>query len=468
MISIFDVVPNGFFNCLASGSNNRIYADCLLLIYNEYENEISYRLPRDQIRDVIAYYLNDINASSLIIDEDIIGKSENDMAGNIIRKFIQVGWLEEEVDDATYQRQIIISENGILLAEFMERLQNPKENSEFVNYIFNIYSRLIHEEQWKNNPYTLCLLPVYEESRNLSKALKKLSTFIRKTIEDLMKESSFKSLTENIIEYYDGSFIKEFSRLLKTRSIYAYRPDIISHLEEFKNESYYFDALVNDYMNENGGVEYYDAETFIIDMIEKTIKFIGHEYDVIINDIKTKIILYLQIAIARGRFLRNQDTDIRGNVEQTLRYIINEMEEFEMKDDIPDEMMDLFALETNDFIDLNSLWYKGKERSIKTPVRQIIEQLSDEDILQAKKKHKMNTFDPFSKDKAKAYLDIQMAGKTRIASTDLPLNTKDELLLGLSAVAYSNENGYKVMPIDGYLEVNNMVLKSFEIRRIDE
>ena len=468
MINIFDIVPNSFFNCLASGSNNRIYADCLLIIYNEYENEISYRLPREQIRDVLAYYLNEINASSLIIDEEIIGKSDNDMAANIIRKFMQVGWLEEEVDDATYQRQIIISEYGILLAEFMEKLQNPKENSEFVNYIFNIYNLLNNEDQWKDNPYTLCLVPIYDESRNLSKALKKLSTFIRKTIEELTHETSFKSLTENIIEYCDGSFIKEFSRLLKTRSIHAYRPDIISHLDEFKNESYLFDALVREYLAENKNAEYDDAEVTIIDMIDKTEKFIGYEYDAIINDIKVKINIYLQIAIARGRFLRNQDTDIRGNVEQTLRYVINEMEELDMKDDIPDEMMDLFTLESNDFIDLNSLWYKGKERAIKAPVRQAIEQMSEEDILLAKKNHKLNTYDPFSKDKAKKYLDMQMEGKIKIESNDLPINTKDELLLGLSAVAYSRENGYKVTPIEGYNTVNNMMLKAFEIRRIDE
>ena len=37
--NLFDALPIGFFNCLASGSSNRIYSDCLLLIYHEYDRE---------------------------------------------------------------------------------------------------------------------------------------------------------------------------------------------------------------------------------------------------------------------------------------------------------------------------------------------------------------------------------------------------------------------------------------------
>ena len=44
--NLFDALPIGFFNCLASGSSNRIYSDCLLLIYHEYDREITgMRLP---------------------------------------------------------------------------------------------------------------------------------------------------------------------------------------------------------------------------------------------------------------------------------------------------------------------------------------------------------------------------------------------------------------------------------------
>ena len=40
MFQVFNVIPAGFFNNLASGSNQRIYADCMQLIYKEYERSV--------------------------------------------------------------------------------------------------------------------------------------------------------------------------------------------------------------------------------------------------------------------------------------------------------------------------------------------------------------------------------------------------------------------------------------------
>ena len=49
MLKLFDVIPSGFFNCLSSGSNHRIYSDCLQIIYEQYDREVSYRIGRNRI-----------------------------------------------------------------------------------------------------------------------------------------------------------------------------------------------------------------------------------------------------------------------------------------------------------------------------------------------------------------------------------------------------------------------------------
>ena len=48
-MNVFDIIPSDFFNCLAGNSNNRVYADCLELIHNQYDKEISYRLERSYL-----------------------------------------------------------------------------------------------------------------------------------------------------------------------------------------------------------------------------------------------------------------------------------------------------------------------------------------------------------------------------------------------------------------------------------
>ena len=87
MFQVFNVIPAGFFNNLASGSNQRIYADCMQLIYKEYEREISYRIPRNRIRDTLAIYFLEHHVE--LSEEEYTGdKTANDMAAAVIRKFI--------------------------------------------------------------------------------------------------------------------------------------------------------------------------------------------------------------------------------------------------------------------------------------------------------------------------------------------------------------------------------------------
>ena len=56
-MNVFDSIPDGFFNCLASSANHRAYAGCLNTIYEQYNSAVSYRLPRSDIRDSLTIYL---------------------------------------------------------------------------------------------------------------------------------------------------------------------------------------------------------------------------------------------------------------------------------------------------------------------------------------------------------------------------------------------------------------------------
>lgn len=99
--------------------------------------------------------------------------------------------------------------------------------------MYNIYNTLLNTEQWNGDPYVGALKNVYKNAKSLSESLKKMSTYIRKIIEKIMQEISYESLTENIIAYCDGDFIKEYARLTKPQNnIHIYRSKIIAILEQ--------------------------------------------------------------------------------------------------------------------------------------------------------------------------------------------------------------------------------------------
>ena len=75
------------------------------LIYRQYEREISYCIPRNQIRDTLAIYLLE-NHVALDVDQEAGPiKTHGELASAILRKFCSknVGWLEEENNEATYE-----------------------------------------------------------------------------------------------------------------------------------------------------------------------------------------------------------------------------------------------------------------------------------------------------------------------------------------------------------------------------
>ena len=197
------------------------------------EREISYRVDRKQIRDVLASFLYDQNVSLDLEDET--QKNYSDLANAIIRKMASknVGWLEEETDDATLEKAVYMTENGLALAEFLLSVQIP-EKEEYSAYIIQIYNTLMNPDQWKEHPYINGLKSISSQAKALSKSLKKLSTYIRKIIERMIVEETFETLTDNLIEYFDGNFVKEYARLTKQQNVYRYRGIIHGKLEQVK------------------------------------------------------------------------------------------------------------------------------------------------------------------------------------------------------------------------------------------
>lgn len=468
MTRLFDTIPPGFFNCLSSAGNQGIYSDCLQVIYEQYDREISYRIARGRIRDALASYLLENHVDFIDPEEEAKDrKNHNDMANSIIRRFCseEIGWLEEENDDATYEKHIIMTEQGILLAEFLQQLRKP-EREEFSSYIYNIYNILRNEEQWRRDPYVDGLKNIYRNAKLLSKALKRLATFIRKIIERMVKEESLESLTENIIEYCDGNFIREYARLTKQQNIHIYRSFIRSELDRVQNDRALFERL-NAGCAAEEGLKAEEAKEYAADMLRRTRRFLSEDYDRIMRDIKHRINVYLQIAVGRARFLRSREGDMRGNVEQAVKVLTEEMRELGFKEEAPQEVNRLFLLERHEFIDESSLRFPRKARSVRRETASGLEEMTETDMELARKAHEKEAYNPYSREKMGAYLNRLMGEKARIGSDDLPLESKRDLLCALSAVAYGRENGFSIRLMDGYVETNQMLLRRFEIVRED-
>ena len=461
---LFSIIPKNFFNYLASGSNSEVYSACLLEIYHEYDREISYRLPRERIRDTVRAYLLENHVD---LEEEGESPDKTAEASSVLRKFMDsnVGWLEEESDENTFEKQIVMTENGVRLAEFLLQLMKP-EKAEFSAYIFNIYNLFQNPGQWQDEPYVNALRPIYQNAKNLSGALKRLSTYIRKIIEKMVREETLESLTENLLQYCEGDFIREYARLNKQQNIHIYRRKILEGLSDFRNQEAVLDRLVQN-CSEEELLDRDASEEQILFMIESAIRFLSDDYDSILREIRHKLNVYLQVAVGRARFLKNRDGDLRGNVEQALRIIVEELNDCGIREELPDGFSGLFALETNEFLDRGSLRYPRKQRAIHTVTRESFRELTLEDQEHALKELERERYNPYSKDRMQQYLDLRMEGKTEIRSAELPLESVSDLFSVLSSAAYAEELGYGVQVSEGFYETEHLILREFTIRKGD-
>lgn len=463
MISVFDIIPNNFFNPLSSNSNYRTNAALLQFIYEQYDNEISYRIKRNVLRDEVAYYISE-HSEEFLSDNDMSNKSYQDISSDYLRRFAskEVGWLEEEFDETTFEKYIVITEQGVMLAELLIRLERP-EREEFSSYMYNIYNTLLNQDQWNGDPYVGALKNVYKNAKALSKSLKKMSTYIRKTIEKLMKEVSYESLTENIIAYCDGDFIKEYARLTKPQNnIHIYRGRIITMLEQMQNDDEIYELITIGCVNEED-IEEWEAQEKIDLMFDTIKKFLKNDYLRIIADIKHKLNLYITMALGRLRYLKNHEVDMRGHVERTLKYMLDTMTEAGLKEDLPEQMSEMIRINQIKYVDVQSIRMPQNRKRVRQCSVTKIETLTAEDLHNLKIAYEKESKNPYSKKITKQYLKNLIGSRHELSSDTVPLESKEDLLMILSAVAYAEENGFKVELEDGYFETGKKILRSFKI-----
>lgn len=458
-MNLFDVINNNFFNPLSGESNNRIYSDVLLRIYDLFEHEVSYKLSRQAIKDTVLGYLRDEH-----INPEDEYKTTDNYASAILRKFAESRWIEEETDSTTYERQITMTDNGIVLAEFLQRLIKPPKE-EYSSYIYVIYNTLKNREQWESDPYVFALKEVHKNAKQLANSLKKLSTSIRSIIEKTVKEETLQSLTDNLISYCDGDFIREYSRLVKQQNVHVYRKRIHDMLEVLKSDKYYESIVAGCYCEEGLSKEAEAVET-VDKMFSATSRFLSDDYDKIMSDIKHKINVYLTLAIGRARFLLNHDEDMGGYIEQTMKFLIEEFgEEPDMDLPIDLDCDTLFNFYTHTHIDKKSLTFPKSRRTVERSEATEYVELTEGDIKRAREEQLKEALDPYSKDKMKKYILTLMGNKQQIAAVDIPMIKHEDLLAAVSAAAYAVQNGFDIEVGDGFIENGKFMIRDFVISR---
>ena len=245
---IYETIGHRFFTGLSS-PNKALYINCLDSIYAMSEGQISHIHTRERLHQNIESCIAETHAVLYGSDGMEVSDTLSKRASEVMYSLIEYGWLvSEDIEDA-FGQNVYLSEPGTALIRFLRALAQPVQK-EYTTFIFNMYNALTNRKQWEDNPYALMLKPVYDNATGLYDALQDLNTYLKDIIKRMGSHTTYEELFENLSDYVEGMFLKQYSRLIR-QNVHSYGAVIIRVLGEVREEPAMVQKLIDGYKTEN-------------------------------------------------------------------------------------------------------------------------------------------------------------------------------------------------------------------------
>ena len=168
---IFNVIPENFFAPLTC-RNRVVYSDCIFLLYNTMNSQLSFGVEHEVVIEIIQDYLND--NEELYIEEENYNVNNRERANIILIKLIECSWLNIETTNSYVQ---IVSFNDYAI-EITKTLQNIMNNKklEYEGCIITIYALVKNQDLTDKG---ILVTKIYENTEKLITGLKTLNSNIK-------------------------------------------------------------------------------------------------------------------------------------------------------------------------------------------------------------------------------------------------------------------------------------------------
>lgn len=495
MEKLFDNLPRRFFNPLAatgsSGNQQQFYAECLLTINSLFADRT--QISRDELKEAVVDILladhiqsidetdiqevsdkhKNIFSPSGNVSEQISeqGQTPEDRMANRVISYIsdeEVGWIEEGIDSRTYSRTYMFTEQGMMLADYIQRASSQKLD-EMSNYLYNTYLALDdftrhRKEREKNNPYTLVIVNAYTNIKSLASSLKMLRRSIKRIVQKVTGKLTFQELMDNLADYIDGDFIGEFTRLVDSENASLFRSPITAMLKSVMNSQPVREIFIRDCMK--AGKEEHlsreDAEIRIDTQVDFIESFLSEGYVKIVQDIRNQMVEYIMTV----RLKLKMTMDIADNAQEVLGQFIRRLSAYAAGEDTPEEALQAFRIMENYYISPGSVKNGARRRAkIQNPVAEQTV-LTQAEILEEQEKMRRMKDVPYTKEKMKRYADkYKINGMVR--AENMPLDSKEDALADVACAAFAAANHMDVHVDESYIQTDKVHIRDFTLTDSD-
>lgn len=451
---LFDLVPQEFFRPL-TGKYKATYVDCLLLVHSSCKSELSFIVDKEIVMIELERYFESESTTEMVFDEDNeVAADPRTKANAILRKLKDSGWIDSELTN-DFKPRISITENALTFIEsFIKIIKN--EETEYQSVVSQIHATLLNRDGYIK-PYEYIIKRVIDNTEELMSGLKRLNTNIKKYIDAITNEKSAAEIIKDFFDYHREIGSKAYHRINTSDNISYFRSSIIENLNKIINDENIFERTIAGYMELNQTDDRSEASDELRNQIFGVISALKN-YDDIAAEIKHKHTKYSASAVGRAKFLLTNTNNVEGKISSILKALAKEFnrnDTLSLYDDSDDELLEVFNIFPQGFIDGDSLYVVPISRKISPPEELAVGfGLTREERDQRKMAMHERNRSKFSRKNVNAYVDSVLQGNNAILASALPLTCKNDFirLIFISLYGHDRHSTYKVIKKQDVIE----------------
>lgn len=461
MKNIFSVVPQNFFNPLAS-PNKEFYADCILSIYNAYKSELSYGVNKENIISTLTNYFDSLQTEVTFAEDTSAEKDSRSKALWTVNYLRDCGWLDIELEK-NYQFNVVLREYAIpFIRTMIETVRS--EETEYQGLISQIHAILQNEELYAK-PYEYILKNVAANTEQLISSLKKLSVSIKRHIDKQTQKLEWTEVLDLFNVYQEEIVSKSYMRLKTSENISRFRISITKNLDRLSEDTEILKKLTSGYIMEIEQEKDEEVSREKVLAMINDVKSSFFNLDKIIAEIDRKHRFYITNAVSRAKFVLSSDTNQEGKINQILRYLAEDEKDIAETDSV--NLDDYFEIFPQGYIAEESI-----RRAVSKRTFDEIDSVTEESVISKEEREQKRLAEIeraqkriFLK-KIDEYVQNLLQERTEMQAKDLPLNGHKEFLYVIYIRIYGEDSRvFRVEKLTDRIRTGNYEFSNFRIIR---
>ena len=332
-MKLFEVLPEKFFQ-IFTGKNRQVYAEALLLLYEQYlinRFGIEYDLMRDLLQELVetqemlGYNFDAEDDGAEKASGSALGKAEDfpdtdlfrTQANFILRRFKALGWLDIEPRD-NFKQYILLPHYSSRILQVLKELCEER-TVEFQRFAFVTYQLLTSEEA-KRRP-AFAIIEAEKTTEQFTGELTLLANNMKFHAEQVAAKTSIQEVLDHHFDEYKTKIVdKSYHRLKTSDHVSRYRHQILDRVQTFLMDQELFQEAVEDGMRSEFFPSREEAE-YKLRQALLTTEDVYRELDEVFSRIDLRHNQYLRASYDRARYLSQHSQGVDQRLAEILDWL---------------------------------------------------------------------------------------------------------------------------------------------------